>query len=38
MKGINTWSYHPYCPLLTEVGDPTRKDRLPVTLEIFHKK
>ena len=23
---------------LTEVGSPTRKDRLPVTLEIFHKK
>ena len=22
---------------LTEVGNPTRKDRLPVTLEIFHK-
>ena len=22
MKGINTWSYHPYCPFLTEVGDP----------------
>ncbi len=23
---------------LTEVGSPNRKDRLPVTLEIFHKK
>ena len=22
MKGINTWSYHPYRPFLTEVGNP----------------